>query len=508
MKKIGFLFGAGAEISYGMPSGGTFALDIFRQDTTDCKKEFKDMRSEIDLMSAYASEWLPSGFKEKNVGTFGQSVFENIIKDTIEHNRSKVINNLNTLDDKAQIIAEELQNNHQIDIKKNFNAITGRKLDNTHMNQVIAFTEEFKDGNKLFESTYFSSLLLVYKEREKITELVRHQLGTIIIAIIQLQIGALSECLARKINDSPFSKKDDDIDIFDDLGSIIQLNYSLAGTTGMEYLLNLHMEVPGQDDNERCILLFAQKLLESIFSNVIDYKSLVDSYWHYLYCPSTEWGKFCKICIFLLTVRSYIIKKCNDVNAENRGYYDDLEKLADFGLEISAIATTNYTNLISKKIKKLALNEKIHYLNGSTEIWYDPYVNTIGYKNEFEDKEKHFIVPLLFTQSGTKPMTSIHMLKEYVSVFDSFENSDIICVIGFGFNPDDEHINGILRELVDQGKKLVIIMIKGNKSADEMSQDLAKRLKTINRENIQTILVDLKRKNDDVLWIEKVSNMI
>ena len=29
--KLSFLFGAGAEISYGLPSGGKFALDIFRQ---------------------------------------------------------------------------------------------------------------------------------------------------------------------------------------------------------------------------------------------------------------------------------------------------------------------------------------------------------------------------------------------------------------------------------------------------------------------------------------------
>lgn len=28
--KVGFFFGAGAEISYGMPSGGKFALNIFK----------------------------------------------------------------------------------------------------------------------------------------------------------------------------------------------------------------------------------------------------------------------------------------------------------------------------------------------------------------------------------------------------------------------------------------------------------------------------------------------
>lgn len=37
--KYGFLFGAGAEVGYGLPSGGKFALDIFRHDITESKKK-------------------------------------------------------------------------------------------------------------------------------------------------------------------------------------------------------------------------------------------------------------------------------------------------------------------------------------------------------------------------------------------------------------------------------------------------------------------------------------
>ena len=45
---IGFLFGAGAEMGYGLPSGGKFALEIFRQDTTEIKALFKEQREHID----------------------------------------------------------------------------------------------------------------------------------------------------------------------------------------------------------------------------------------------------------------------------------------------------------------------------------------------------------------------------------------------------------------------------------------------------------------------------
>lgn len=48
MKKVGFLFGAGAEISYGMPSGGKFSLDIFRQSTDEPKAKLKEMRDDVN----------------------------------------------------------------------------------------------------------------------------------------------------------------------------------------------------------------------------------------------------------------------------------------------------------------------------------------------------------------------------------------------------------------------------------------------------------------------------
>ena len=72
--KYGFLFGAGAEVSYGLPSGGKFALDIFRFDTSSSKKAFKDMRDGVDPTTDYASYWLPTGFMEKNISSFGKAI--------------------------------------------------------------------------------------------------------------------------------------------------------------------------------------------------------------------------------------------------------------------------------------------------------------------------------------------------------------------------------------------------------------------------------------------------
>ena len=101
-------------------------------------------------------------------------------------------------------------------------------------------------------------------------------------------------------------------------------------------------------------------------------------------------------------------------------------------------------------------------------------------------------------------MTSIHMSKEYVQVYDAFYQSDIICVVGFGFNLDDEHINGIFRDLVDNDKHLIIVTIKGDKSTTELEKMYAKRLKVNKRKNIHAILVDRNRMDDEKLWLDTV----
>lgn len=499
--KMGFLFGAGAEVDYDMPLGGQFALDIFRQDPSKAKSQFKEMRDSIDASTHYAGNWLPDDYQSKNIFTFGKSVYENIIRDTIEHNRNKVIQNINRLDELAESVRQDLESKKQnINIDESFKRINGQSVDNLNMTQKIKFREEFREGNKLFASSYFSSLLMAYKNGSETT---KKELGTIILAILQLTVGALSESLARKINDTPFDKKDDEIDLFDDLGDIVQINYTLAGASGLEYLLCESYDLENSsvlNSDENTVLGFAQKLLEKIFSDVIDYKSLIDSYWHYLYCPKDEWSKFCRIAIFLMIVRNYIDQQCLCANSNKVGYYDDLKNFLCRHKDIEVtVATTNYTELISHK-----LGDGIHFLNGSTNKWYDPYINRIGTKDDLDKEEKHFLVPLLFTQSGTKPMTSIHMSKEYVNVFDSFQNADAIFCVGYGFNPDDEHINGIIRELIDHGKQIYLVKPKRDILEQKVVSEIAQKLKTTHRENIQVLLVDRNRCVGDKSWIQEV----
>ena len=305
--KYGFLFGAGAEVGYGLPSGGKFALDIFRHDVTESKKAFKEMRDNVDYTTRYASYWLPDGFRDKNISSFGKTVFQNIIKDTVEHNRENIIKRINNFDEVAKNEASMMKKDN-IDIDALLEKLIGRKLDNVHMGQTISFIDEFKQGNDLFNSSYFSALA---------------------------------------------------------------------------------------------------------------------------------------------------------------------------------------------------------FLNGSTETWYDPYLNRIGTKSELTTSENHILVPLMFTQSGTKPMTSIEMSMKYVDTYTQWKNSDRVIIVGFGFGTDDEHINGILRTLIDvDNKEITVVTLDKHQSDDAIAKDIARKLKVTNVSNISIIQVDVNGINiqDKKIWTDALSS--
>ena len=97
---ISLFFGAGAEISYGMPTGGEFALNIFRQDQSDSKKLFRDEINNINKGSFQAKEWLPDDYANKQVSSFNKTQHENLLKSSLEYRKSILLDYLNNFDKK------------------------------------------------------------------------------------------------------------------------------------------------------------------------------------------------------------------------------------------------------------------------------------------------------------------------------------------------------------------------------------------------------------------------
>ena len=502
MKKISLFFGAGAECSYGLPSGGKFALDIFRMATVKDKETFKAQLSSVDSTSRYA-KWLPDDFMSKKLTAFTRGQYDSIVKGSLENKRHLILDYLKNFDNNVGYIIEKLESEN-IEIDKVLESMLGTSVGEITYGKEIKLNKLFEeDFNSLFASDYFSALLKLIEVKELSSNFKKSITG-IVRAILELLIGSLGEELTHRLNDGIFEKSPESIDLFDDLGSIFTLDYKNTGMKGLELLIDYDdIDIKSMRTDEEIINYFGILILEDIYSKALDYQTLIDSNWRYIYNPKTDWGRFSKIIIFLYTVKRYISGMAEDNRAKidkGNGYYHDVLELKN-SYNINSIGTTNYNSFIEE-----VTGEDVYYLNGSVNDYYDPYLNKIVSLEDNKYK-KHVIVPFLFTQSGIKPLTSVKMSERYVDLFNKFKESDIICVSGFGFNSDDGHINGMFRELIeDWNKEIVILHFSDGQAFTEkaVKKYYQERLRLDNCNGIRIIPVDRNRNKiySERMWYE------
>lgn len=490
MKKLALFFGAGAECSYGLPSGGKFALDIFKMDTTKDKEKLKSQLNKVELQSTYA-RWLPDDYQNRKLTAFTKGQYDSIVKGSLENKRNVILEYLKDFDNNVGDIILKLEKSGK-NIDDAFQRILNEPIGSFNYGKEIKLNKLFQgDFNKLFGSDYFSAFLKSI-QMEDVGSYFKKNVRSITRAILELLIGSLGEELTHRLNDGIFEKSPDSIDLFDDLGAIFTLDYKNTGMKGSELLIE--QEPIGADNEEGAIIEFGLLILEDIYSRALDYQTLIDTNWRYIYNPQTDWGKFSKIIIFLHTVKRYISEiadNSRDKIAIGNGYYHDALSLKEM-FEINAVGTTNYNSFIEE-----ILQEEVFYLNGSVKDYYDPYLNKIVSIEENEIK-KHIVVPFLFTQSGIKPLTSVKMSERYVKLFHKLIEADVICISGFGFNSDDGHINGMFRELIEDYHKEITILHfieNGDYNQRNLTKYYQNRLRLDTPKGINIIPIDKNRMN-------------
>jgi hypothetical protein len=504
-KKIGLFFGAGAEMAYGLPSGGRFAIEIFRRSPDEQKQRFKELLTNLDRRTNYANDYLPSEFEKKRLNVFGKPDFTSLLQSSIEYRRAQVLEFLNSFD-KYAVATIEASGITQKQFETAYQKAVGRPFGKSNYQSAIRLNNRLGDENTLFGSQYFSAFLDVLA-KTKNARLLRRCLT----AFVQLLVGCCGQKLASDLNEQIFSDAPEDIPIFDDVGGIFQIEFSQAGLSALEIILE---ERPVKLDDASELKVIAGEIcrgtLERLFEGCLDYQSLLDSHFRYVYDPKASWAKFTKICIFLNVVRDYILEglPADDVVRKQRdGYYHDLSFIKDYSLNAEVVGTTNYNTLLQTVCGNEAPN--VYHLNGSVTDFYDPFLNQIV---ELEDpdeeytSQEHILVPMLFTQSGIKPLTSIEMSRRYVELFDHFRRCDAIVVIGFGFHGDDGHINGLFRELIQTEQKDVFVCSYSPHGFNEAAvrSEYRKKLRLEHDlDNLHFIPVDQSRKTSDgQMWYE------
>jgi len=504
MKKIGLFFGAGAEMGYGLPSGGKFAIDLFRQDPTKYKKKLRKTLEEIKVTSTYATNWLPDLYLNKPIYAFGEKDFISIIQSSIEYRQDKIVEKFNDFDSLCEKAITKLNIDKNF-LNEKFEEISGGEIGSVIYSQKIKINPLITNDVKLFSSSYYSAMLETIRTQENKDDLQRYS-----ISFLQLIVGAHGYNLVKKLNEELFTQTPDDLPIFDDIFGMFSLEFHKAGSTALELLLREKRTFNKDKNASLAELLSAisQEVLENIFIDILDYQKLIDNHYRYLYCPKKEWAKFTKMVVFLEIAKDYISQNLANIKTNQEGYYNDLLSIND--LEITSIGTSNYNNIIEIVSPKIAEKQNIIHLNGSVKDLYNPYKNNIEkIGTDSTSQEKQILVPFLLTQSGIKPLTSVEMSRRYVDLFDSFKNSDAIISIGFGFNQDDGHINGLFRELIEvYNKKLIVVDISADESKTQ--KEIKKKLRVgTNGGNIIVVSIDRDtRKNNGKFWYELVADLI
>lgn len=502
MKTIAYFCGAGAECGYGLPSGGKFALDMFRQDVNVDKETFRRRRDLINKNSSYAKYWLPDDYLKKMISSFGRSSYDSLIKGSVENRSGKFLDFFNRFDSNVEGIVHSFHCSG-IDIRKMIEDKIGEKIGDTNYMHSIKLSPAFSSANKIFSSDWFSALLTLYQCNHIQNSLKKH-LNRTIKSLLELVLGASGGDFVRSINESVFEETIETIDIFDDIGGILQIDYKNAGSDALDYIVSYgKIELDASKSEEDIIKDFCASIIEEIISQVLDYQELIDSNWRYLYSPKYNWARFCKMSVFLYTAQRYIrdiAKKCEKNFKNGPGYYHDIKNL-DTVYERIAVGTTNYNKFAGDILGK------VYYLNGCVEDMYDPYCNAIVKENYTE----HFTVPFMFTQSGIKPLTSIDMSRRYVELFDYFKAADYVVVIGFGFNGDDGHINGIFRTLIEEEKDIYILHYTNCELEEwKVKREYQEKLRVTDDGHIHIIQVNGKREEirTGELWSEYVKKIL
>lgn len=508
--KIGFFFGAGAEISYGMPSGGKFAIDIFKKPVDIHKKQLKEDLSKIDPSGAYARNWLPPDVKNKPVYAFGKSEFSSLLQSSIEYNSEDIYRKLSQLDD----ICFKIIDNNKIDVKifySRYHDVFKKEFgETTYVNTVILNKKLIGNTSEsIFNSKFYSTLLDYIKENP--TSCLKKYAS----AILQLFVCVIGQNIVKDLNQEIFEKNETELSIFDDISTIFSMDFSSLGTSILNIVIDNHIDNIS-DKSLKNFEIFLEEVfslvLEEIFSTALDYRKLIDEHFRYLYTPKKQWAKFTKMIIFLRVVKEYISKIEEGVDYNADGYYGDLKKFSS-NVILNAFGTSNYTNILRNILRNVSTSEncEVNFLNGNTKYFYNPYKNSV---EEIKDsniyvQNKQLIVPFMLTQSGLKPLTSIKMSEEYVYLYNKYKQSDCIVCIGFGFNSDDAHINGIFRQLIEDDKKILIYVTRSREIRDVKERLQSNiRLSSEAMHKVHILSVDDKRQKEGILWTDYVEKMI
>ena len=149
-------------------------------------------------------------------------------------------------------------------------------------------------------------------------------------------------------------------------------------------------------------------------------------------------------------------------------YYYQMRKLADSTKHDLSLITTNYTTIAERIIGKD--NCRFAYLHGKLNLFEELETKAIADITRVDLTNTVF--PYLLVQSGVKPIISDHQIEEFYSACQMISTADELLIIGYGINPDDEHVTNFLRKRIRDGKKIKIFIYSSMRNDERWNESV------------------------------------
>lgn len=497
---VAFFFGAGAEVSYRMPTGGRFALAVIKR-SSEARDEFVEMRRNVDASCAQSyRRWLPSPLMRQRVLPIGSSEHGSVFGESLETGYERVIDVLDRYDESvSDYLSRSAIGEEQV--RSLFNRLArGTRFGDTY--EQIKFHGSL--GSKpaqLYASKYFSALINLAKAAGSSSSI-----ATLTRATNQFYLGAHGQGTMNAMTTQPLLNVPEGNPAFDELGHIFQMHRADAGQAAFDLVMKAPDYSTIAADDPSLFESIGIQALEATVLQFLDYRETLDKLIPGLFQPRRLWAKFTKAFIFLMATRRYVSEHEKQALEISDGYYHDLAKALRGGtIRVTRVGTANYTDLCANALADVH-DEEIIALNGRLRDYLDPYKNEIVDAKDVKGLGR-FAVPFLFTQSGVKPLTSVTMSRRYVDFYDAVvERADAAVVVGFGFNADDGHINTLFRQAIDKGKQRVVYVDYAYRGYDLeiRRQEVIERLRLDDPGRLMIFPVDEKRHVNGRPWLQAV----
>lgn len=155
-------------------------------------------------------------------------------------------------------------------------------------------------------------------------------------------------------------------------------------------------------------------------------------------------------------------------------YYSVLRKLFP---DSKAIAT-NYTPFL----ELYGFDESVYLAGKLSQFEIPEELRVVDIREDKEDISSKFIFPYMLTQAPIKPIIDCRQLQEYCKFLRVLQETELLVIIGYNINPNDNHINAILREFLIQKPTNRILFFKyvdedENFDRDSTIKEVAEKLK-------------------------------